>query len=77
MKSGSNVVEMSRAVNRVVDGLRGSVLPPDVALTRVNDLPRQVNMRIVDFQFNLLQGVFIATARFANRYTKTHFPMSW
>ena len=28
-------------------------------MERVNDLPRQVNTRIVDFQFNLVQGVLI------------------
>ena len=59
MKSGRNVVEMGAAVERVMARLRTTLLPPDIALTRVNDLPRQVNTRIVDFQFNLLQGVFI------------------
>ena len=59
MKSGRNVVEMSESVDDVVTRLRSSVLPPDVELKRVNDIPRQVNSRIVDFQFNLLQGVLI------------------
>ena len=59
MKSGSSVVEMSADVDRVIDRLRTSVLPPDIALVRVNDLPRQVNQRIVDFQINLLEGVAI------------------
>ncbi len=59
MKSGRNVTQMSSAVDRVIGNLRASVLPPDVALARVNDLPRQVNTRIVDFQFNLMQGVLI------------------
>ena len=59
MKSGRNVTQMSAAVDRVIGDLRASVIPPDVALERVNDLPRQVNTRIVDFQFNLVQGVLI------------------
>jgi len=59
MKRGRNVTEMSAAVDRVVEDLRASVIPPDVVLPRVNDLPRQVNTRIVDFQVNLLEGVLI------------------
>jgi multidrug efflux pump subunit AcrB len=59
MKSGRNLTEMSEAVDRVVANLQASMIPPDVALERVNNLPRQVNTRIVDFQFNLLQGVLI------------------
>ena len=59
MKSGRNVTQMSSAVESVIANLRESTIPPDVALPRVNDLPRQVNTRIVDFQFNLMQGVLI------------------
>ncbi len=59
MKSGRNVSEMDAAVSRAVETLRGTTIPPDVALERVNDLPRQVNTRIVDFQINLVQGVLI------------------
>jgi multidrug efflux pump subunit AcrB len=59
MKSGRNLTEMSEAVDRIIGNLRASMIPPDVALERVNDLPRQVDTRIVDFQFNLLQGVLI------------------
>jgi multidrug efflux pump subunit AcrB len=59
MKSGRNVTQMSSAVDRAIVNLRASMIPPDVALARVNDLPRQVSTRIVDFQFNLMQGVLI------------------
>ena len=59
MKNGHNVTQMSSAVDHVISDLRASVIPPDVALSRVNDLPRQVNTRIVDFQFNLVQGILI------------------
>ena len=59
MKSGQNVVQMSEDVDRAIARLREGALPPDVALVRVNDLPRQVNQRIVDFQINLVQGVAI------------------
>jgi multidrug efflux pump subunit AcrB len=59
MKSGNNVVGLSRAVDDTLARLAATWLPPDVELTRVNDLPRQVETRITDFQFNLLQGVLI------------------
>ena len=59
MKSGRNVSQMNSAVEQVIGNLRASVIPPDIELTRVNDLPRQVNTRIVDFQFNLVQGILI------------------
>ena len=59
MKSGHNVTDMNRDVDQVIDHLRTSFLPPDLKLTRVNDLPRQVDTRIKDFQVNPLQGVAI------------------
>ncbi|MEE8233921.1 MAG: efflux RND transporter permease subunit, partial [Gammaproteobacteria bacterium] len=59
MKSGQNVTKMSIEVNKVLNRLRESYLPPDIKLTRVNDLPRQVNTRIHAFQINLLQGMTI------------------
>lgn len=59
MKSGRNLTHMSKAVEGVLGSLHSGIIPPDVAIERVNDLPRQVNTRIVDFQFNLLQGVLI------------------
>ncbi len=59
MKSGRNVTEMDVEVEAALARLRSSFLPPDVMLTRVNDLPRQVSTRIEDFQVNLLQGVLI------------------
>ena len=59
MKSGRNVTEMDALVEATLERLRSSVLPPDLVLTRINDLPRQVSTRIEDFQINLLQGVGI------------------
>ena len=59
MKSGRNVTEMDVEVGSALARLRSSFLPPDLMLTRVNDLPRQVSTRIEDFQANLLQGVLI------------------
>ncbi len=59
MKSGRNVADMSEAVDQVIERLRTTDIPPDIALTRVNDLPRQVDSRILDFQFNLFQGVLL------------------
>ena len=46
MKAGHNVVEMGASVETALDRLREGAIPPDVALTRVNDLPRQVDSRI-------------------------------
>lgn len=43
MKSGRNIVKMSAVVERVLKRLRTTLLPPDIALTRINDLPRQIN----------------------------------
>ena len=62
MKTGDNVVEMSQAVDRVIHRLREQRLPPDIELTRVNDLPRQVDSRILGFLTNLIQGVMIVLA---------------
>ena len=59
MKSGRNVTEMNVEVEAALARLRSSSLPPDVMLTRINDLPRQVSTRIEDFQANLMQGVLI------------------
>lgn len=59
MKSGRNVTEMSKAVDGTLARLKNGVLPADLKLTRVNDVPRQVSSRISDFQINLLQGVSI------------------
>ena len=62
MKSGHNITAMDGAVDRVIERLRGTALPPDLALTRVNDLPRQVSERVNELQSNLLQGVLIVLA---------------
>lgn len=62
MKGERNVVELSRAVDRAVVDLTRRRLPPDLRLTRVNDLPRQVETRISDFQINLLVGAIIIVA---------------
>lgn len=62
MKGGRNVTEMDVAVAEVIDELRASVVPPDIVVERVNDLPRQVTTRIVDFQWNLVQVVLIVLA---------------
>ena len=59
MKSGRNVVAMSQAVDEALSRLQIGVLPADLKLTRVNDLPRQVDSRISNFQVNLLQGISI------------------
>jgi multidrug efflux pump subunit AcrB len=59
MKSGRNIAEMSAAVSEVINQLRTSLIPPDIQLERVNDLPRQVGTRIVDFEVNLLRGRLI------------------
>ncbi|MEH6578436.1 MAG: efflux RND transporter permease subunit [Amphritea sp.] len=59
MKSGRNIIDMSADVEKVLAHLRTSVIPPDIALERINDLPRQVDTRITDFEINLIEGVLI------------------
>ena len=59
MKAGRNVVQLSEAVNAAIKELQQTALPPDIALARVNDLPRQVNSRILGFRNNLFQGIVI------------------
>lgn len=59
MKSGRNVVGMSYHVDRVLSQIAKTRLPPDLRLTRVNDLPRQVDTRVTGFQLNLLFGAMI------------------
>ncbi len=59
MKTGGNIADMSSAVDRALANMQKTRLPPDIRLVRVNDLPRQVDTRIKDFQVNLLSGAVI------------------
>ena len=59
MKSGRNIAVMNQEVNQVMARLIQSSIPPDIQLLRVNDLPRQVDTRISDFQKSLLLGIVI------------------
>lgn len=59
MKSGRNLVQMGQAVDKTLAELKSRILPPDLELTTINDLPRQVNQRIGQFQISLLQGIVI------------------
>lgn len=59
MKSGRNIVNMNAELEATIARLRQTVIPPDIIIERVNDLPRQVDTRIVDFQINLIEGVLI------------------
>ncbi|MEM9799507.1 MAG: efflux RND transporter permease subunit [Planctomycetota bacterium] len=59
MKEGRNVVELGADVERVVDELRATTLPPDVEVTRINDLPRQVDSLVSDFMESLWQAILI------------------
>ena len=59
MKEGRNVVRMGDEIQRALEGLRRDRLPPDVELTVVNDLPRQVDGLVSSFVENLWQAVVI------------------
>lgn len=59
MKDGENIVEMGRAVEERIARLTESVLPPDLRLERINDLPTQVGTLISDFVNNLWQAIVI------------------
>lgn len=62
MKSGRNISTMNEQINEVLSRLHETVIPPDVSLKRINDLPRQVSTRIVDFEISLMEGVLIVLA---------------
>ena len=59
MKSGRNLVAMGQAVDATLAQLKADILPPDLKLTTINDLPQQVNQRIGQFQISLLQGIIV------------------
>jgi len=59
MKGGQNVVEMGEAVAARAEAVMASRMPPDLALTRVNDLPRQVDTLVRSFVTNLWQAIVI------------------
>ncbi|MDH3591875.1 MAG: efflux RND transporter permease subunit, partial [Planctomycetota bacterium] len=59
MKAGNNVVQMDTDIDTALDALRATSLPPDIALQRVNDVPRQVSTLISDFTSNLAQAIVL------------------
>ena len=59
MKAGRNIVAMGAEIDAVVARLSAGQLPPDLGITRVNDLPRQVDTLVVGFVDNLIQAVVI------------------
>ncbi|MEO0477996.1 MAG: efflux RND transporter permease subunit [Planctomycetota bacterium] len=59
MKEGRNVVELGEQIDRVVRAYADQFLPADVAVTRVNDLPRQVDGLVSDFMESLWQAIVI------------------
>jgi multidrug efflux pump len=59
MKDGFNVVELGLQISQKVEELKASSLPPDIEVSRVNDLPRQVAVAVRSFADNLWQGVLI------------------
>lgn len=59
MKSGRNIVDMGEAIDASVSKLYSSSLPPDLQLTRINNLPRQVDSLVKDFITNLWQAIVI------------------
>lgn len=59
MKAGRNIVAMGEEIDAVVARVQSSQLPPDLAIQRVNDLPRQVDGLVSDFVDNLWQAVLI------------------
>ncbi len=62
MREGQNVVLMGEAVQAQLDVLRRGVLPPDIEISLVNDLPRQVETLVGDFVVNLGQSILIVLA---------------
>lgn len=59
MKGGRNIVTMGEEIEGSVKSLIGQVVPPDLRVNRVNDLPRQVDTKVEDFVSNLGQSILI------------------
>ena len=59
MKEGQNVVQLGDDVDRVVAAFRARSLPGDLQISRVNDLPRQVDDLVSDFMESLWQAIAI------------------
>ena len=59
LKSGQNIVKMGEAVAASVARLEASVLPPDLRVERINDLPVQVDNLVKDFVNNLVQAILL------------------
>ncbi|MEM6780210.1 MAG: efflux RND transporter permease subunit, partial [Planctomycetota bacterium] len=59
MKEGKNVVQLGEQIDDVVSRFRQTSLPDDLDITRVNDLPRQVDVLVADFVDNLWQAIVI------------------
>ncbi|MEM1330944.1 MAG: efflux RND transporter permease subunit [Planctomycetota bacterium] len=59
MKEGRNVVQLGSQIDALVDRFSATLLPGDLKITRVNDLPRQVDDLIADFVESLWQAVLI------------------
>ena len=59
MKSAENIVRMGEIVAERIQRLREKVLPPDLRLVRINDLPVQVSNLVSSFVENLWQAILI------------------
>ena len=59
LKSGQNVVGMGSVVAERLERLQASVLPPDVRVERINNLPEQVDTLVKDFVSNLYQAILL------------------
>ncbi|MEO1585135.1 MAG: efflux RND transporter permease subunit [Planctomycetota bacterium] len=59
MKEGRNVVQLGAEIEEVVQRFRETSLPDGLEVTRVNDIPRQVDSLIADFVESLWQAIAI------------------
>ncbi|MEM8885265.1 MAG: efflux RND transporter permease subunit [Planctomycetota bacterium] len=59
MKEGRNVVQLGSDIETVVQRFRETSLPEGLEISRVNDLPRQVDSLIADFVESLWQAIVI------------------
>ncbi|MEL6498984.1 MAG: efflux RND transporter permease subunit [Planctomycetota bacterium] len=59
MKEGRNVVQLGAQIDDVVQRFRETSLPEGLQITRVNDIPRQVDSLIADFVESLWQAIVI------------------
>ncbi len=62
MRSGFNVVKLGKAVREKIEEISRTILPPDIRLEVVSDIPSRVDESISEFVKNLWEAIIIVLA---------------